>query len=613
MIQGIQRQPDANATAHSAAVYSVLSGFGEQNVHITDADSEILAQSTEPSTSVQFGPSTSFSEAGRQLPERLTLNQRQSIALRLICRQLDRVRRDESGTPQLCQFVGGEGGTGKSRIIEALAELFAGKGISHRLLVTATSGTAAARINGITIHSACNFSKDTSRTGNHKDVDGITSSNSADLCIDGQARMDWQEKYLLIIDEVSMLGARTLYAANEQLRKLRGSAQDFGGIPIVLFCGDFHQFRPVQERSILLPSTAFPWDEEKTFTTEQRYQHDRAHALWSKFTTVVVLKEQVRAAGDPRLQRLLTRIRQGVQDQSDLNLLNSTCYREGRRIPWESGITVVTTLNRNRWNLNIEATLSFQRQHQAPLRIFISEHKWKDGQPTEEEALMILNHGDDSGIPAPAIFIFVPGMPVVVNQNTHQGLKLVNGASYTALDIILDRAHPGHRINGDTILHFGPPAGILLAGETTRDLHFVGMPAGTVLLTPISTKIECQRKRPWQRSDVTRRGLPCAAAFACTDYKVQSRTLDRVALELQGTRTTKIDGRAVPSQCDPYSLYVQLSRCRSLDGIMLVSKARERDFVGNKVPQSMVAAEERLESLSNATVEEAESWDWWNG
>ncbi|EKG08957.1 DNA helicase PIF1 ATP-dependent [Macrophomina phaseolina MS6] len=338
MIQGIQRQPDANATAHSAAVYSVLGGFGEQNVHITDADSETLAQSTEPSTSVQFGPSTSFSEAGRQLAERLTLNQRQSIALRLICRQLDRVWRDESGTPQLCQFVRGEGGTGKSRIIEALAELFAGKGISHRLLVTATSGTAAARINGITIHSACNFSKDTSRTGNDKDVDGITSSNSADLCIDGQARMDWQEKYLLIIDE------------------LRGSAQDFDGIPIVLFCGDFHQFRPVQERSILLPSTAFPWDEEKTFTTEQRYQHDRAHALWSKFTTVFVLKEQVRAAGDPRLQRLLTRIRQGVQDQSDLNLLNSTCYREGRRIPWESGITVVTTLNRNRWNLNIEAT-----------------------------------------------------------------------------------------------------------------------------------------------------------------------------------------------------------------------------------------------------------------
>jgi hypothetical protein len=323
-----------------------------------------------------------------------------------------------------------------------------------------------------------------------------------------------------------------------------------------------------------------------------------------------MLNEQVRAAGDPQLQRLLTRVRQGVQDQSDLELLNRTCYREDRQIPWESGITVVTPLNRNRWNLNIEASLCFQKERRAPLRIFISEHRWKDGEPSEEEAVMILNQGDDSAIPVPAVLMFVPGMPVVVNQNTHQGLKLVNGASYTALDVILDKAHPGYRVDADTVLHFGPPAGIVLASETTRDLHFVGMPPGTILLTPISIKIDCQRKRPWQKNDVSRRGLPCAPAFACTDYKVQSKTLARVALELRGTRTTSIDGQAVPTQCDPYSLYVQLSRCKSLDGIMLLSKARERDFVGNKVPDNMVAAEGRLERLSDATIREAELWGW---
>ncbi|KAL8281707.1 hypothetical protein RB600_008933 [Gaeumannomyces tritici] len=404
MIQGIQNQPSSsNTTGHSAALYSALNGFGEDDIHITAADSESLGRDTGPSTSIRFGPATSFSEVGRRLAESFTLNRKQSAAFRIICRQLDRVRRNERGTPQLCQFIGGEGGTGKSRIIEALGELFASRGMSHRLLVTATSGTAAARINGVTIHSACNFSKDAPRAGSNRNIDGVKTSNSADLYINGQARMDWQEKYMLIIDEVSMLGARTLYAVNEQLCRLRGCTQDFGGIPIILFCGDFHQFRPVQERSIILPSTAIPWDEEKSFRTEQRYQHDKAHALWKKFTTVVMLNEQVRAAGDSRLQRLLTRVRRGIQDQSDVEFLNSTCYQEGRRIPWESGITVVTPLNRNRWNLNIEAALSFQKQWQAPLRIFISEHKWKDGQPTEEEALMILSQGDDSAIPVPAI------------------------------------------------------------------------------------------------------------------------------------------------------------------------------------------------------------------
>ena len=86
--------------------------------------------------------------------------------------------------------------------------------------------------------------------------------------------------------------------------------------------------------------------------------------------------------------------------------------------------------------------------------------------------------------------------------------------------------------------------------------------------------------------------------------------LDEVGLELRGTRMMKVDGEMVPSQCDPYSLYVQPSRCRSLNGIMLLSKVRERDFIGNKVPENMMAAEERLELLSNATIRDAVSWGW---
>jgi len=611
MIQGIQEWRDNDTSSDAAAVNRLLGSFGEV-IDFDRVQTENQDRNRGPSTMLQFGPSTSFSEAGRQLASCLTLNVRQGIALRLICRQLDKVHRSEGGTPppQLCQFIGGEGGTGKSRIIEAVVELFASKRLSHRLLVTATSGTAAAGINGITIHSACSFSKDSSRSGASKNFDRFTMPTPASLRVDGQSRMQWLEKYMLIMDELSMLGARTLYNVNEKLCMFRGCAEDFGGIPIVLFLGDFRQFRPVQERTILLHSRDIPWDEEKTFAAEQRHQHDKAHALWNRFTTVVMLKKQVRAAGDPQLQQLLTRIRQGVQDQSDVDLINNTCFRENRRIPWESGITVVTPLNRDRWNLNVEATLSYQRQHRATLRIFISEHKWKNGEPTEEEALMILNYGDNSGIPIPAVFMFVPGMPIVVTQNTHQALKVVNGASYAALDMVLDKKFPGHRISADTILHFGPPAAILLEGESTKDFHFVGMPPGTILLTPLSSRIECARKRPWQRHDVVRRGLPCTAAFACTDYKVQGRTLERVALELRGTRSTIVDGKPVPSQCDPYSLYVQLSRCRSLEGIMLLSKARERDVVGNRVPDWMMEAEKRLEELSEATINEAESWDW---
>ena len=117
--------------------------------------------------------------------------------------------------------------------------------MSYRLLVTATLGTAAVRINGVTIYLACNFSKEMLRGGSGKMINNIKGSSSVDLYIDGQVRMDWQEKCLLIIDEVSMLGARTLYTVNEQLCKLRGCAEDFGGILIVLFYSNFNQFRPI--------------------------------------------------------------------------------------------------------------------------------------------------------------------------------------------------------------------------------------------------------------------------------------------------------------------------------------------------------------------------------
>jgi hypothetical protein len=77
-----------------------------------------------------------------------------------------------------------------------------------------------------------------------------------------------------------------------------------------------------------------------------------------------------------------------------------------------------------------------------------------------------------------------------------------------------------------------------------------------------------------------------------------------------GQVTTVVNGETVPSQCDPYCLYVQLSRCQSLDGIVLLSRARERDVVGNTVPETMMAAEKRLEQLSEATIRDAETWNW---
>ncbi|KAF1993896.1 hypothetical protein P154DRAFT_476817, partial [Amniculicola lignicola CBS 123094] len=185
MIQGIQEGFDDKTSNHNAAVNSVLNGFGEHDVQVTAVDSETPKKSSGPSLSIQFGPSTSFSEAGRQLANSFTLNQRQGIALRLLC-----LHWNERGTPQLCQFIRGEGGTGKSQIIKALIKLFASKGISHYLLVIVTSGTTATRISSITIYLACGFSIDTSHLGSKNGLDRFIIPSSAGLRINGQTRID---------------------------------------------------------------------------------------------------------------------------------------------------------------------------------------------------------------------------------------------------------------------------------------------------------------------------------------------------------------------------------------------------------------------------------------
>jgi PIF1-like helicase len=50
------------------------------------------------------------------------------------------------------QYVGGSGGTGKSWLINAIQTVITTKGVKKEMVITATSGTAAAGIGGNTIH-----------------------------------------------------------------------------------------------------------------------------------------------------------------------------------------------------------------------------------------------------------------------------------------------------------------------------------------------------------------------------------------------------------------------------------------------------------------------------
>ncbi|KAH7012614.1 uncharacterized protein B0I36DRAFT_205790, partial [Microdochium trichocladiopsis] len=126
------------------------------------------------------------------------LNELQNMALQLVCRFLDKYAANPDSAGQHLQYTGGPGGTGKSRIIDALRQVFTARGQLHLLQITGTSGSAAAQIGGTTVHSACG-------------LDARRSSNQQLPLFSEAKKWTWKQKLVLVIDEVSMLGGATLY------------------------------------------------------------------------------------------------------------------------------------------------------------------------------------------------------------------------------------------------------------------------------------------------------------------------------------------------------------------------------------------------------------------
>ena len=66
-----------------------------------------------------------------------------------------------------------------------MVELFVSKGVLYYLLIIATLGTAAVKINRITIYLVYNLLKNTSWVGSGKDINGFNLFRSVGLYING--------------------------------------------------------------------------------------------------------------------------------------------------------------------------------------------------------------------------------------------------------------------------------------------------------------------------------------------------------------------------------------------------------------------------------------------
>ena len=133
-------------------------------------------------------------------------------------------------------FLTGEPGAGKTYVTNRYIEWLRERGVEPA--ITASTGIAATHVGGMTVHawSGIGIKRDLSEW----DLEALLERESLVRRVRGTA--------VLIIDEVSMLDARTLGMVDRAVRTLRGSERPFGGLQVV-FVGDFFQLPPVNKEN----------------------------------------------------------------------------------------------------------------------------------------------------------------------------------------------------------------------------------------------------------------------------------------------------------------------------------------------------------------------------
>ncbi|KAK6854926.1 hypothetical protein PG995_009114 [Apiospora arundinis] len=284
-----------------------------------------------------------------------------------------------------------------------------------------------------------------------------------------------------------------------------------------------------------------------------------------QFTNVVVLREQVRAAGCARLRGFLGRLRDGRQTETDFQLLCGRIYDRSSQPSFADGLRAVTPLNQDRWDLNMAAVVQWARARGRHISVFAARHDTEAGRRLSAEQLGdVLRYGDDSQLPTPGLFLYAQGMPVVVTRNQLVGLRLVNGAVFQAVDVVPDLTRGSIALAQDVTLHLGPPLALLLQSDEIGDVAIPGLPPGTILVKSRTVAIpdamrgkgpRC-RGKPGFRWVTHRTGPLCTPAFAVTDQKSQGKQFSQVLLNLKGVHASS----GTTTRPSFMSLYVQLSR-----------------------------------------------------
>ncbi|XP_044588740.1 uncharacterized protein LOC123267918 [Cotesia glomerata] len=415
-------------------------------------------------------------------------------------------------------------GCGKTFVIKLLMEIYNrftdNDGYCNSYIACASTGKAAVAVDGTTVHTALKVS--------------LSKLLPLSTEVAHQYRTLFKYVKVLIVDEISMVGAELLAQIDSRLKQITGNINiNFGGIDVI-FIGDLRQLPPVRATPIY----------------KQQKQRIVGPVLW-RGLKFYELKQVMRQANQ-QFSTILTKIGNGEQlDDFELNLL------ESRFVTIQEGETKCP-----------HGIRLFNTNEAVPKDVFIgctsAEQTTSFRQKLHKISLI-----DTGGLPYETVFVVNVFYMITTNIDVSDGLA--NGAvgRLVYIEYNDDRDVNVVWLEFPNSLKIGQKIRRKVAGHVAA--HQISKTA--VPITRRSSTIPLNNSKT---INVKRSHLPLVCACATTIHKSQGSTYPEIVYEYKKKH--------------PWSLvYVALSRVTSIDGLYITTRDNDKTFFHGRRPSTAIA------------------------
>ncbi|PPQ72163.1 hypothetical protein CVT24_002414 [Panaeolus cyanescens] len=485
------------------------------------------------------------------------LNSEQERAFRIVANHSTCV-----GVKQLLMYMGGMGGTGKSRVIKAWVSFFNARNESYRCVLLGPTGTSAALIGGQTYHSFLSIGM--------RDPDDL-------VCGIDDLRERLMGVSYLIIDEVSMIGCLDLLRMSRRCQEALQSDEDiFGGLNIVL-AGDFAQLPPPRGFSL------YSREIHSCSPGEKNYLEYLGKSTWLQFTTAVILKKNMRQSQmseeDEKFRTCLQNMRMKACTSDDIRFLQTLIaefnadsladvnMKEFRYAP------ILTALNSDKDLFNDILSDLFAEEFGENLHSFYSldclaptraERRARGKKApsskqklSSDDQLRLWNQAPHTSNQIPGKLRLCIGMPVIIRYNVATELCITRGQEATVLGWTSSPV-PGYRdLRTLDVLY-------VKLKDPPKTVRIPGLPDNVVPLGRQKNTIDARLPSD-KFLHITRSQVPILPCFSITDFGAQGKGIERCRMDLLHSRNHQ-------------AMYVSLSRATSAKGVLIL-----RDFPVDKI------------------------------